>query len=75
MPSRRTFLGNAIALGVGAALGDTLHAAAEPEVRKIRLVHAPVMCLAPQYLAEDLLLIARGTDWRFLNEIKKELKA
>ena len=26
-----------------------------PEIGKIRLVHAPVDCLAPQYLAEELL--------------------
>jgi NitT/TauT family transport system substrate-binding protein len=30
-------------------------AEAPPEIRKIRLVHAPVDCLAPQYLAEELL--------------------
>jgi NitT/TauT family transport system substrate-binding protein len=66
MPSRRTFLGNAIALGVGAALGDTLHAAAEPGVRKIRLVHAPAMCLAPQYLAEDLLHAEGFTDVEYV---------
>jgi NitT/TauT family transport system substrate-binding protein len=36
-------------------LGAPSFARAETEVRKIRLVHAPAMCLAPQYLAEDLL--------------------
>jgi NitT/TauT family transport system substrate-binding protein len=38
-------------------LGQSRFAAAEPppEVRKVRLIHAPAMCLAPQYIAEDLL--------------------
>jgi len=43
-------------------------AAAEPppETTKIRLVHAPFVCLAPQYLAEDFLPAEGFTDWEYL---------
>jgi len=55
--SRRSFLANASALSVGSFLGLPRMARAEPplETKKIRLVHVPAICLAPQYLAEDLL--------------------
>jgi NitT/TauT family transport system substrate-binding protein len=55
--SRREFLGGAAALGVASLLGPTGAAAAEPppEIRKIRLVKVPAICLAPQYVAEELL--------------------
>ena len=51
--SRRRFLANASALGVASLLGVPRPAVAEPppEVRKIRLVHTPAICLSPQYLA------------------------
>ena len=54
---RRDFLSRASVIGATALLGASLPARAEPppETRKIRLVHAPAMCLAPQYIAEDLL--------------------
>ena len=54
---RRTFLANASALSAAALLGIPRSVAAEPppEVRKIRLVHTPAICLSPQYLAEELL--------------------
>ena len=56
---RREFVKGAAALaGSAGLLGyDPGPAAAEPppEIRKIRLVHAPAICLAPQYLAEELL--------------------
>jgi NitT/TauT family transport system substrate-binding protein len=54
---RRTFLANASALSAAALLGMPPPVAAEPppEVRKIRLVHVPAICLSPQYLAEELL--------------------
>lgn len=53
---RRAFLRTASALGA-AALGLPRRASAEPppETRRIRLLHAPVLCLAPQFLAEELL--------------------
>jgi len=55
--SRRAFLGRASTLGVAGILGLSAPARAEPppETKKIRLVHVPAICLAPQYLAEELL--------------------
>ncbi|MEO8005199.1 MAG: ABC transporter substrate-binding protein [Betaproteobacteria bacterium] len=55
--SRRTFLQGSSALGVASLLGLPGLAAAEPppETRKIRLVLAETMCLAPQYIAEEFL--------------------
>ena len=55
--NRRTFLTHASAIGVVAMFGLDRSARAEPppEITKIRLVHAPAVCLAPQYLAEELL--------------------
>ena len=49
-------------LACGSALGAALFglhnpAVAEPapETKRLRLVHAPFICMAPQYLAEELL--------------------
>src|SRR6266567_2994110 len=55
--SRRELLAGTSMLGAAALLGLPRTAAAEPppEIQKIRLVHAPAICLAPQYLAEELL--------------------
>jgi NitT/TauT family transport system substrate-binding protein len=55
--TRRQFLESASALGAASLLGYSDLAAAEPppETKKIRLVHAPSICFAPQYLAEELL--------------------
>ena len=55
--SRRRFLANASAVGAIPLLGLPRMAAAEPppEIRKIRLFSAPVICTAPQFLAEELL--------------------
>ena len=55
--SRRNFIANTSALGAASFLGLPLTAAAEPppETKKIRFVHVPAICLAPQYLAEELL--------------------
>jgi NitT/TauT family transport system substrate-binding protein len=54
---RRRFLAGAVAFGATSLLGPSRSAAADPppETKRIRLVHAPAICLAPQYLAEDLL--------------------
>lgn len=56
--SRRRFLQGASALGATGLLGIPGFALAEPppEVKKIRLVHFPAICVAPGYLAKDLLL-------------------
>ena len=55
--TRRQFLESTSILGAASLLGYSRIAAAEPppETKKIRLVHAPAVCLAPQYLAEELL--------------------
>jgi len=55
--NRRRFLASTLALGAASLLGHSRTAAAEPppEMTKVRIVHAPTMCLAPQYLVEDLL--------------------
>jgi len=61
--SRRTFLQQTSALGAASFLGVAKESRAEPppEVRKIRVVLAEAMCLAPQYIAEEMLL-AEGFD-------------
>jgi NitT/TauT family transport system substrate-binding protein len=55
--SRREFLSDASAISATALLGFSRTAAAEPqpEIDKIRLVKIPAICLAPEYLAEELL--------------------
>ncbi len=65
---RRQFLLGASALGGAALLGLPPTASAEPppEVTRIRLVHAPAICLAPQYLAEDLLRLEGFTDIQYV---------
>ena len=56
---RRDFVKGVAALAGAAGLSayDMRSAAAEPppETTKIRLLHTPAMCLAPQYIAEELL--------------------
>jgi NitT/TauT family transport system substrate-binding protein len=55
--TRRTFLTNASALGAASLFALPRSAAAEPppETTHIRLVRSAAICLAPQYLAEELL--------------------
>jgi NitT/TauT family transport system substrate-binding protein len=55
--TRRRFLINGTALGAAALIPFPVAGATEPppEIRKIRLSHVPAICLAPQYLVEDLL--------------------
>ena len=48
--------------------------AAEAQTAKIRLSQIPSLCIATQYAAEELLRGEGFTDWRFLNELKKEPK-
>jgi NitT/TauT family transport system substrate-binding protein len=54
---RRNFLAAGCALGAAPLLGIPRNAAADPppEINKIRLVKIPALCLAPEYLAEELL--------------------
>jgi NitT/TauT family transport system substrate-binding protein len=55
--SRRRFVASASALGAACFLGVPRAARAEPppETTKVRLVSVPATCLAPLYLAGDLL--------------------
>jgi NitT/TauT family transport system substrate-binding protein len=55
MTSRREFVGGAAAAGALAYLPDALAAEPPPEVSRIRLGKVPSICLAPQYVAEELL--------------------
>ena len=66
---RRQFLARSSALGIAGVLG--VHhgsGAAEPppETTRIRLVHAPFICIAPQYLAEEFLPLEGFTEWEYL---------
>jgi len=70
--SRRRFLGELTLAGTAGLLG--LHArrvAAEPppEITKITLVQTPSICLAPQYVAEELL---RAEGFTEVHYVKKQ---
>src|SRR5215475_6105485 len=68
--SRRTFIAHVSALSATALLGVARPAAAEPppEVKKIRLVHAPAICLSPQYLAEELLRLEGFSEIEYVDQ-------
>ncbi len=69
--SRRRFLANTSALGAAASfLGLLRTAAAEPppETTKIRLVKTPVICLAPLYLAEELLRLEGFSEVEYVDQ-------
>src|SRR5215831_16948148 len=65
---RRAFLAGVSAIGAAAGLGWPLHAEAEPppETKRIRLIHFPAICLAPQYLAEELLRMEGFSDVEYV---------
>ena len=66
--SRRDFLAGASSLAATSLLGSYAQIAAAdapPETTKIRLVHAPSICLAPQYIAQDLLRLEGFTDIKY----------
>jgi NitT/TauT family transport system substrate-binding protein len=66
---RREFLSTAALAGTGALLGlRSGLAAAEPppETTKLRLVHAPTICFAPQYMANELLRSEGFTDVQYV---------
>jgi len=67
---RRRFLTNTSAWGAAALLGLPRTAASEPppETRRIRLVHDPAICLAPQYLAEDLLRLEGFSEIEYVKD-------
>jgi NitT/TauT family transport system substrate-binding protein len=68
-PRRREFLTRTCALSAAALLGARHGpAAAEPppETSRIRLAHMPYICVAPQYLAEELLQLEGFTELEYL---------
>ena len=67
--SRRNFLGRAATIGVAGCLGAhrAVTATVRPlETTTIRLVHAPSICTAPQYIAEEFLRLDGFTDVQYL---------
>jgi NitT/TauT family transport system substrate-binding protein len=66
--NRRTFLGRSSVLSAAALLGIPRAAVAEPppETKKIRLVKIPAICLAPEYLAEEFLLMEGFTEVEYV---------
>ena len=68
-PERRRFLMQTSALGMSGMLSgyqSSFAAEPPPEIRKIRFVHAPSICIAPLYLAEELLRMDGFTDVQYL---------
>jgi NitT/TauT family transport system substrate-binding protein len=67
--SRREFLGTAALAGTGALLGlrpEATAAEPPPETKKVRLIRSPDICLAPLYMAEDLLHTEGFTDVQYV---------
>lgn len=65
--ARRTFLADASALAAVALLGPRAAAAEPPpETTRIRLITDEVICLAPQFLSEELLRLEGFTDIEYV---------
>jgi len=70
MISRRQFMNGATAAGVAGSLGlrpELAAAEPPPETPKLSLFENPILCLTPQYVAEDLLRGEGFTDVRYVN--------
>jgi len=70
--SRRHFLSSASLMGAATLLGlPTSSRAAEPppETKRIRLIHFPATCLAPQYLAEHLLRLEGFSEIEYVDYV------
>src|SRR4051794_3716826 len=66
---RRSFVKAGCAFGattVFARYGVAAAAEPEPETHRIRFVHAPSICTAPMYLAEELLRMEGFTEVEYL---------
>jgi NitT/TauT family transport system substrate-binding protein len=73
--SRREFLKKVSVAGAAALLGaqrDSIAAEPPPETTKLRLVHGPSMCQAPQYLAEELLHAEEFVDVQYAKREKAQ---
>lgn len=68
--SRREFLADSCALGIASllALPGSVNAEAPLETTKIRLVHAPGICLVPQYIAEEFLRMEGFTEVEYVKD-------
>ena len=68
---RRVFLARASALSAATFFGLPRPALAEPapETTTIRLAHTPAICLAPQYLAEELLHLEGFTEVEYVKQL------
>lgn len=67
--SRRDFLSAATLAGAGTLLGfrtDGIAAEPPPETTKLRLIRSPDICLAPLYMAEELLRSGGFTDIQYV---------
>jgi len=66
--SRREFLAGTSTLGAAAFLGLPRSAVADPppETKRIRLLHVPAICTAPQYLAEEMLHLEGFSDVQYV---------
>jgi NitT/TauT family transport system substrate-binding protein len=72
--NRRGFLSTIGALALP-GMAPVVHAAEPPpETTKIRLIHTPAICLAPQYLAEELLRLEGFSEVEYvLDEIGRPM--
>jgi NitT/TauT family transport system substrate-binding protein len=71
--SRRRFLGGVTLVGTAGLLGfSPRHAAAEPppETTRLRLAQNPVLCFAPQFVADELLRLEGFTDVQYVKAAK-----
>jgi NitT/TauT family transport system substrate-binding protein len=69
--SRREFLSTAVLAGTGALLGlqsETIAAEAPSETKRIRLVQIPGICIAPMYVAEELLRSEGFTEVQYVKQ-------
>jgi len=67
--SRREFLEGLVLAGAAGVLGlkpELVAAEPPPETRTIRLIQTPGLCVAPQYVAEELLRIEGFTDVQYV---------
>jgi NitT/TauT family transport system substrate-binding protein len=69
MQSRRDFLAGLSAAGAASVLGSRTSLAVEgpPEVTTLRIMKQPGVCLAPQFVAEELLGAEGFTDVRYIS--------
>jgi NitT/TauT family transport system substrate-binding protein len=68
LQSRRSFVAAVSSAGVAGLVGTARPAAAEapPETTTVRLAKIPSICIAPQYVAEELLRAEGFTDVRYV---------